>query len=181
MTPTDQSDEQLLEAFARGDDAALGQLAARHEPHLLGLAFGLLGGDRSLACDAVQETWIRVIRSAAKFRRESAVKTWLYRITLNCCKDLLAQAKRRSAVEAKADAPAGAARGLEADERRCRIHAAVQALPLDTRAVLLLCYQNGMAHPAAAEVLRIPVGTLKSRLHAALTELRAILESEVRP
>jgi len=181
MKPTDQSDERLLDSFARGDHAALGELALRYEPLLLGLACGMLGRDGALACDAVQETWVRVIRNAAKFRKESAVKTWLYRITLNCCKDLLAQKKRRSAVEANSDSPAGAAGESEGDERRRRIHAAVQALPLDTRALVLLCYQNGMTHAAAAEVLRIPVGTLKSRLHAALAELRPLLESEVTP
>lgn len=184
MNSTDASDEQLLEAFARGDHAALGELALRYEPPLLGLACGLLGRDRSLACDAVQETWVRVIRGAAKFRGESTVKTWLYRITINCCKDLLT-GKARSAAIAPNDTNdtrrGAAAPDPDADERRRRVHAAVQALPLDTRALVLLCYHNGLPHAAAAEVLRIPIGTLKSRLHAALTELRHRLESEVTP
>lgn len=184
MNSTDASDEQLLEAFARGDDNALGELALRYEPPLLGLACGLLGRDRSLACDAVQETWVRVIRGAAKFRGESTVKTWLYRITINCCKDLLAERARRKKIganEAKDDRPGAAAPDPDADERRRRIHAAVQALPLDARALVLLCYHNSLSHAAAAEVLRIPIGTLKSRLHAALTELRETLESEATP
>lgn len=184
MNFTDASDEQLLQAFARGDDAALGELAHRYESRLLGLACGLLGRDGALACDAVQEMWVRVIRGAAKFRGESAVKTWLYRITINCCKDLLAERARRKKIgvnEAKDDRPAAAAPDPDADERRRRVHAAVQALPLDIRALVLLCYHNGLPHAAAAEVLRIPIGTLKSRLHAALTELRTRLESEATP
>jgi len=184
MNSTDASDEQLLEAFARGDDNALGELALRYEPPLLGLACGLLGRDRSLACDAVQEAWVRVIRGAAKFRGESTVKTWLYRITINCCKDLFSGRTRRAQIEANetnGSQPSAVTPDPDADQRRRRIHAAVQALPLDARALILLCYHNGLSRAAAAEVLRIPIGTLKSRLHAALTELRNRLESEATP
>ncbi|MCH8805838.1 MAG: hypothetical protein IH986_07100, partial [Planctomycetes bacterium] len=75
------SDEQLLERFVkRKDRTALAALAQRHERALLGLAGGLLGGRRELACDAVQETWLRVIRYGESFNGRSSFKTWLYRI-----------------------------------------------------------------------------------------------------
>ncbi len=61
------TDEQLLAKFVGGDRAPLGELAQRYERPLLGMAMGLLGGQRSLACDAVQETWLRVIRFAGGF------------------------------------------------------------------------------------------------------------------
>ena len=60
MTGTHASDEQLLRDFVKGDRTALSQLAERHERSLLGLSSGLLGGRRDMACDAVQETWVRV-------------------------------------------------------------------------------------------------------------------------
>jgi RNA polymerase sigma-70 factor, ECF subfamily len=183
MNSNDQTDERLLEDFAKGNHAALGELAHRYEPLMLGLACGMLGRDQSLACDAVQDAWVRVIRHAGSFRGESTVKTWLYRITLNCCKDLLGSARRRGAalggsLNTAAEPLAGRS---DSDERRARLNDALMTLPLDTRSLLLLCYQQGMTHANAAEVLRIPVGTLKSRLHAALAELRQRLEIEVSP
>ena len=183
MNTHDQTDEQLLDDFVKGHHASLGDLAHRYEPLMLGLACGLLGQDQSLACDAVQDAWVRVIRHAAGFRRESTVKTWLYRITLNCCSDLLSSARRRTttgvaAPRSAADPPAEPS---EDAQRRRRLNSALMTLPLDTRSLLLLCYQQGMTHTAAAVVLRLPVGTLKSRLHAALGELRQLLESEVNP
>ena len=87
MTTT-ASDEQLLKNFAAGERAALGDLACRYELPLLGLAAGLLDGRRHLALDAVQETWLRVIRFAGNFNGRSSFKTWLYRIAINQCHSL---------------------------------------------------------------------------------------------
>lgn len=187
------SDEQLLAAFARGDREALGTLAARHEPALLGLAMGLLGGSRAGACDAVQEAWVKVIRHAGKFRGQSSVKTWLYRITINECRNLRGAAARdgalkdagvhlaREAGPKSDDGPSNVSRGdepWEAHEARGVLREAVEQLTESRRLVVLLCYQSGMTHEQAADVLGLPLGTLKSRLHAALTSLRAALAKE---
>lgn len=80
------SDESLLSAFIRGDKPALGELARRYERPLLGLATGLLDGKTDMAADAIQETWLRVIRFADKFDHRSSFKTWLYRIAINQCR-----------------------------------------------------------------------------------------------
>ena len=64
-------DEQLLEAFVRGERSALGELAARYEASLLGLCAGVLGGSRELAMDAVQETWVPVEGFAPRLRGRS--------------------------------------------------------------------------------------------------------------
>src|SRR5262245_348535 len=83
----DDPDFPLLQRFVKGDDGALGELAARYERPLLGVAMGLLS-DRELARDAVQEAWLRVIKSAKHFVGASTVKTWLYRIVINKSLDL---------------------------------------------------------------------------------------------
>ncbi|MHC4137655.1 MAG: RNA polymerase sigma factor, partial [Planctomycetota bacterium] len=90
MMDPNATDEQLLSAFVDGDREALGELARRHEQALLGLARGLLGGQSASALDAVQETWMRVIRYGSSFNGRSTVKTWLYRIAVNRCRDLRA-------------------------------------------------------------------------------------------
>src|SRR6185369_6725247 len=82
------TDEQLIAEFATGRRAALEDLARRYEKPLLGLSQGLLGGDATLAQDAVQETWVRVIRFAKQFNGRSSFKTWVYRIAINQCRSL---------------------------------------------------------------------------------------------
>src|SRR5512139_3993128 len=85
---TEKTDEQLVKDFVSGRRAALGELARRYERPLLGLARGLLGGRDDLACDAIQETWVRVIRFAGQFAGASSFRTWVYRIAINQCRTL---------------------------------------------------------------------------------------------
>ena len=168
----ERSDEQLLRAFALGERAALGALAGRHESAMLGLARGLLGGSDALACEAVQESWVRVIRSARGFRGEAAVGTWLYRIVVNRCKDVRARearAERRRGSDAQRDArhDEGETPGGDAGLR-----SAMDRLGDGQREVLVLCFGRGLTHREAAAVLGIPEGTVKSRSHGAMQALR---------
>ncbi len=180
---TRQTDEALISAFASGRRAALGTLAERYERPLLGLALAMLG-DRELACDVVQETWLRVIRHAGGFDGRSRFKTWLYRIVINQCRSALAARQPGSAAalaDQWSDQGRGPAEKTQRDEHFEHVRAAVARLDADKRAVVLLCYHNQFKHPEAAEVLGIPLGTLKSRLHAALVELREQLGTESKP
>lgn len=174
------SDERLLARFVSGDDEALGELARRYEGLLLGLCAGMLG-DRALAAEAVQETWLRVIRHGRTYDGRASVKTWVYQIAVNRCRDM---AKARSA---------GAARerthhDRERDARRAhtiaepssidpRLEAAVRGLEDHQRETVILCYHRGLTHRQAAEVLGVPMGTIKSRLNKALERLRESLGS----
>lgn len=174
------SDLDLIRAFARGSRAALGQLAERYERSLLGLARGMLGGRRELAADAVQDMWVRVIRHAARFDGRASVKTWLYRILINRCHDLCAAARRHAPLglgqhEQGQEASSQACAGEQPDEEHGALSTVVSALPDNQQTVLLLCYHAGMSHAQAADILGIPPGTLKSRLHAALEALRTAL------
>lgn len=178
----EESDEQLLREFVGGRKAALGELARRYERSLLGLAAALLGGRHDLACDAVQETWLRVIRFGGQFQGRSSVRTWLYRIGINQCRTLLAT-RAVAGEESLAGRPAGGPgpdQAARAADDNHAVRRAVEGLDDDRRLVILLCYHAGMTHEQAAEILEIPVGTLKSRLHAALSALRAALGAEVR-
>lgn len=179
-----RSDETLLKQFADGRKAALGELAQRYEAALVGLAQGLLRGRDDLARDAVQETWVRVIRFAHTFNGDAGVKTWLYRIAINQCRDLASLAAKHASKGDADGATADVGDDKKADsaaivaERDDQIRAAVDALDSDKREILLLCYHEDITHNEAAKALEIPVGTLKSRLHAALNELRERLNRE---
>ena len=168
--PTQPTDEQLLARFATGDRAALGALASRHENNLIGLATGLLDGRRDLAQDAVQEAWVRVIKYSSSFAGQSSFKTWMFRIVINRCRDMRDAGVRALRVEVPA--AESSLRLATAEGRDEDVRAALQRLVPSTRLLLLLCYHRDLTHPQAADVLGIPVGTLKSRLNAALNELR---------
>lgn len=167
----DRSDEWLLQAFAAGGEDALGELARRHEAAMLGVAQGLLGSE-ALACEAVQEAWVRVIRGAAGFQGRAAVRTWLYRIVLSRCSEVRAR-EVRAARRREGNEPAG-----EIGIDRSRLGRAVEGLPRGHREVVVLCYGRGMSQAEAASVLGVPVGTVKSRMHAAMGRLREALADE---
>ena len=175
-----KTDEDLLANFLAGERAALQELAVRYESRLLGLAAGLLGGQRDLACDAVQETWLRVIRFGRQFAGRSSFKTWVYRIAVNQCRSLREfnnHGATLDPVPGQAAAADGPALTAEAVDQNQAVRRAVEALDPDKRLVILLCYHTEMTHEQAADILEVPLGTLKSRLHAALTELRAALSA----
>lgn len=170
-------DRDLLARFAGGDRAALGELAERHERRLLGLAVGLLGS-RELAEEAVQDSWIRVVRSAAGFDQRAEVRTWLYRIVINRSRDIArrerSQRARRNGKAPPAETPAPAEPELRAAVRR-----AVGELTAVEREAVLLCCHADLTHAQAAAILQIPLGTLKSRVRTALTRLERSLRPEV--
>lgn len=189
----DRTDTELLSAFASGDTGALGLLAERYERGLLGLARGLLRGRADLAVEAVQEAWVRVIRFAGSFASKSEVKTWLYRIVVNQCRTLAAAEWRdslkkndrqlRLARENRSESSSGHPATdpvvcVIAREEPASLRTAVSELDAQQRDVLLLCYHADLTHAEAAKILEIPLGTLKSRLHAALEELRGRLSPE---
>lgn len=175
-------DEQLLASFVQGHEDALGALAARYEPRLTGLCRGLCGGDEALGAEAMQETWMRVIRFANRFDQRSTFATWVYRIAVNRCRDINKRERRRTARErlaAKGPHPShgsGSSKIIESDE----LMHALSAMDEREREIVLLCHHRGMTHEQAAAVLGVPVGTLKTRLYRSMRSLREALSAEVR-
>jgi RNA polymerase sigma-70 factor (ECF subfamily) len=178
--PTEPTDEQLIAEFAKGDVSCLGELARRYEGSLFGLARGLLSGREDLARDAVQEAWIRVIKYGRHFEGRSCVRTWLYRIVVNKCHDARAAARREAHADRNGSVHAGQepAPSTFDDAELTRL---LDAIPDSARMILLLCHHRGLTNEQAADVLGIPVGTLKSRQHAAMQQLREIAAKEARP
>lgn len=182
------TDADLLKQFAQGKTDALGALAERYESSLLGVARGLLGAGREdLARDAVQDCWMRVIRHAGRFRGDSAVHTWIYRILVNRClekRDAEGRAAKNAASAgsnaSNQDSHDPSSLALSEDLGQ-QVARAVETLPESMRVVLILCYHRGLTHQQSAEVLNIPLGTLKTRLYNALARLRESLTPEKIP
>ncbi|MCQ4081801.1 RNA polymerase sigma factor SigM [Streptomyces sp. RB6PN25] len=164
------SDLDLLSRHIGGDPDAFGELVRRHRDRLWAVAVRTLG-DREEAADAVQDALVSAFRSAHTFRGQSAVTTWLHRITVNACLDRARRAasRRTSSVSdaerldvllephESAEAP------TERDELHRELIAALATLPPDQRAALVLVDMQGYPVAEAAEVLDVAVGTVKSR------------------
>ena len=162
-----ESDEELMEAVARGDERALASLidryAARIHAHLCRMT-----GDRDDADDLLQETWVRVARGARRFDPTRRVRPWLYGVASNLARDLYRrrQVRARAALaEPSAAAPAAPVEGIDLRERLAR-------LPERLREVVLLRYYGDLDEAEMAAALGIPRGTVKSRLHGAIRELK---------
>lgn len=181
--PRDQrSDEQLVVAHRAGDAGALRVLIDRYKNELHGFLTRLVG-NRAGADDVFQEAFLQVHLSADNFDEERRFKPWLYTIAANKGRDYLRRQKRRTAVSL--DAPVGSqsdaslvdlldgndaapASSLEASDEASIVKFVVDELPSHFREILLLAYFQKMSYAQISDSLAIPLGTVKSRLHAAV-------------
>ncbi|MGY3337436.1 RNA polymerase sigma-70 factor (ECF subfamily) [Streptomyces filamentosus] len=180
-------DRELLARHVAGDPDAFGELVRRHRDRLWAVALRTLG-DREEAADAVQDALLSAFRAAHTFRGQSAVTTWLHRITVNACLDRIRKtaSRRTSPVDdtarfeqllephESAEAPA------EREDLHRQLLAALATLAPDQRAALVLVDMQGYPVAEVARILGVPTGTVKSRcargrarLLPLLTHLRA--------
>ncbi len=161
------------------DPHAFAQIVRFHEPRLRPLAYRLLG-DRDRTDDILQEAYVKAFRALGRFRGESSLSTWLYRITYNACMDELR--RQRTVTPASPDdspeRPSALPDPADTAVERGDLAAALAALPAEQRAVVLLVDADGLDYSEAGEVLGIPPGTVGSRLSRARAALRAALGVE---
>lgn len=166
-------DLELVRAVGRGDGAALDALFRRHHAHVHALCSRLLDSPDA-AEDAVQETFLRVLRSAARFQGRARVSTWIYRVARNACLDQLAAQSRSARREAAwvreslgQDSPR-----TQTDTRQTRLEAAFQRLPREAREVLVLARHLDLPYADVGRVLGCSAGAARVRVHRALRRLR---------
>ena len=174
MERAELSDETLMGRVAGDDIAAFDTLLLRHQATVYRFSLRLTG-DTTLAEDLTQETFLRVWRARRGYRPTAAFQTWLLTIARHLALD---EAKRRRVpterlIEGRASddvAQAVTARALEH-----ALEDAIACLPTDLREVVLLRDMSGLQYDEIAQVIGCPVGTVKSRLNAARTRLRAVV------
>jgi RNA polymerase sigma-70 factor (ECF subfamily) len=161
------SDESLLAAHLKGDPRAFGELVSRHERRIYGLCLRILG-NREDAEDAAQEAFLAALRKASSFRRAAAFSTWLYRIAVNAATD---QARRRGRARLTAldpeDAGLLATPGGDLGEvvaSAVAVQTALTQVPEEFRVAVVLCDLYRVPYADAAQILEVPVGTVKSRV-----------------
>jgi RNA polymerase sigma-70 factor, ECF subfamily len=162
-------DRILIQRFLDGEEAAFDRLMERHYQRLDRLAQQIVR-DPSAAEDITQETFLRAYRAMPRFRGEASVYSWLYRITVNLCLNYLRlQSNRPSITEDLADSSGASAIDpstlLEEKERHRAVRLAIAALPHHYRIAVILRDLEGFSYQEIAELLAIPVGTVKSRLN----------------
>ena len=180
-----QSDERLVKLHVDGQPGAIDELIRRHRDELFGYLVRFTGS-RALAEDVFQETFLQIHLSAATFDVDRRLKPWLYTIATNKARDARRWLRRRPSLSldtpvggsddpvsmvdlmpSDGEDPQGPLQGAEQSER---VRAVVDRLGDTQREVLLLTYFQRMPYAQVADILNIPVGTVKSRLHGAVRE-----------
>jgi RNA polymerase sigma-70 factor (ECF subfamily) len=179
------TDEQLVELAVSENPEAFGELVRRWERKIFALCFGMLSREDE-AKDAAQETFISAYRNLKNFRGEAKVSSWLHRIAVNQCLTTKRRTKTRSESFIEEEnieeqvfiAPARLmpSKTTEQNERLNLIRQAVHSLPADLRQVIVMKEFEEMTFQEIAEVLELPLSTVKSRLYTALKQLRMKLE-----
>ena len=167
-------DAQLVAACRRGEARAMEMLYHQYKRRVFGMAHRIVGA--SDAEEVAQEVFVRVFRALGNFRGDSALSTWIYRLTVNAALSHLAKRGRRQEVsdESLAELPAPAA--VERDSGlAARIETALGQLPAGYRAILVLHDVEGLSHEECAAILECRVGTCKSQLHKARARMRELL------
>jgi len=161
---------------------ALGELVRRHQQNIQALAYRTLGR-WDLAEDVTQEVFLRVHRSAGRYRPKAKVSTWLYRITVNLCLDAIRRSKRApAALSQESDVPISPVRDpLETSERMEVIRRAVADLPDRQRTALNLHRYQGLSHQEITEATGWSQSAVESLLVRAYANLRESLSELSEP
>lgn len=167
-------DAQLIAACRRGEARAMEMLYHQYKRRVFGMAHRIVGS--SDAEEVAQEVFVRIFRALERFRGDSALSTWIYRLTVNASLSHLAKRGRRHEV---GDDTLGELPAPPATERdpglAARIEAALAQLPAGYRAILVLHDVEGLSHEECAAILECRVGTCKSQLHKARARMRDLL------
>lgn len=175
------SDEELLGRAADGDQSAFSALVRRHEDRVFGIAIRITG-DRADALDATQDTFVSVFRQAGTFRAEAAFTTWLYRVVVNACRDLLR--KRRRFPEPVEELPERPRPGIGTEDvvgLRLDLARALAQLPEEYREAVVMHDIGAIPYEEIALLTGAALGTVKSRISRGRRRLAELLEQPAPP
>jgi RNA polymerase sigma-70 factor (ECF subfamily) len=183
----------LIQRCVSKDETACAELVGEHQRMVVQLAMNLLG-DRDEALDLSQDVFLRVFRTIHRFRGQSSLRTWIYRIAVNQARNRHRFWRRRHRADQVSFDAHVAAHGEFASSRQwtpehvyeqkelaARLHGALNHLPFDQRTVIVLREVDGLSYEDIAFSLGVAIGTVKSRLTRARQSLRRELRAERRP
>ncbi|MCP4606474.1 MAG: sigma-70 family RNA polymerase sigma factor [Proteobacteria bacterium] len=164
------NDKELAEQCRIGNDRAMQVLYTRHSKRLYTLALRLTD-NRADAEEVVQDSFVQAWRNIGKFRGDSSIGTWLFRIAVNLSRD-----KTRKHRSFTKETEVGISPAISDAFARKHLKKALSDLPEGYREVLVMYDVMGMKHPEIADILDIAVGTSKSQLHKARAQMRRLLK-----
>jgi RNA polymerase sigma-70 factor, ECF subfamily len=178
----DTPDRDLVSRSVGGDRFAFAELVRRHERRVYNLAYRMLGREED-ARDATQDAFMIALRKLSSFRGDAAFSTWMHRVTVNACYDILRKRRREPAQELPEEVEAGPAGPDHAETAALSIdiRRALLRVPFEFRAPLVLHDVQDLPYDEIAEVLGVPVGTVKSRIHRGRVALAAALGERFGP
>lgn len=175
-------DRELIQAALQGQSSAFGRLVQKYQDRLFNAMVHMLG-DAEDARDTVQDAFVQAFVKLETFQQTAAFYTWLYRIAFNSA---ISRRRRSRPVESldrnretSGDEPADAAAGdpLESQERAAQVRQALSQVSPEHRQILVLRDIDDLSYEEIGEVLQLPVGTVRSRLHRARLQLKELLQS----
>jgi RNA polymerase sigma-70 factor (ECF subfamily) len=180
-------DRRLITDSLHGKPAAFGELVCRYQDRLYNAVLRVMNNPDD-ALDVVQEAFVNAYQSLSTFKGDAEFYTWLYRIAFNAA---ISHKRRRAPASLESGGrngepvdpadPSESSRpgaALERSEDEAAVHAGLAKLSVEHRAVLVLKDIEGMKYEQIAEVIGVPVGTVRSRIHRARLELRNLLEAQ---
>ena len=177
------ADEELISLVENDDAEAFAVLYDRHSRSAYSLAYRMMG-QRQAAEDLIQEVFLRVWRSTGSYRAErGSVRTWILSIVHHRGVDLLRSSASRRRTQDKVEASAEMAQPSEAfsetwrNAQRDEVRQALETLPSEQLKVLELAYFSGYTHVEIAELLDLPLGTVKGRMRLGLNKIKNYFDS----
>jgi RNA polymerase sigma factor (sigma-70 family) len=172
------SDQQLIaRVITHKDQHAFAQLVLRYQSQLRLWARRLCDGDIHLADDLAQEAFIKAYAALPGFRGDAKFSTWLYRITFNIAAQRWRTKKLQwCEADENLDTPADTCE-LQQFAARQDINAALRQLKPAQQLAICLCFEDGFSHEEAADIMKIPLGTLKTHVARGKQKLQALLSS----
>lgn len=170
-------DFSLVKRFIDGDESAFAVLVQRHKEKVRNIIYLTMNSSNSVD-DIAQDVFLTVYRNLRNFRFESQFTTWLYRITVNKCKDYMRKIKIRNIFTPIKEAEGKAEDKIapENNDIAILVHKAIGKLPEKLRIPLLLKDIEGMSYQEIAETVQCEIGTVKSRIFRAREGLKTILK-----
>jgi len=174
-----QDEVSLLRASLEGETEAWGEIISRYKDAVFGLCLGFLR-NRADAEDITHDAFIRAYVNLRRYHLDKRFSTWIFTIAANLCRNRLRYRRNHPVAEMPLHLSGGTdpARSLEQEERHDRVRGSLAQLPYAYRAPLVLRFYNDLAYREISEILAIPEGTVKTRIHRGKAMLKELMEKQ---
>ncbi len=172
-----QDEVSLLRASLDGETEAWGEIVSRYKQAVFGLCLGFLR-NRADAEDLTHDTFIRAYENLRRYRLEKRFSTWLFTVASNLCRNRLRYRRYHPVLSPPEEVSGGIdpATVIDREDRWARVREELNCLPHAYRAPIVLRYYNDLSYQEIAEVLSLPEGTVKTRLHRGKAMLKQMIE-----